>query len=288
MVGIIIAILSAIFMFGWQIFLKQSHTEELNPSVSFFFDMIFGLLIWIPIGFIFGATGSEIVKNLPIAFVSAILSEAFVFYALTKGNLSVASALIATYPIFTLMFSFVINNEFLTPIQLACIILTIIGIIMTCIEKDFKLKSLKNVVIIIPLLAAISIGLADTLSKRTIDATSVYSFLVAIALCQIPVAIGYLLITKQKVKEITLDAKKDIQKYKLGLIAAIFNIVATGLLYVSFSFNLASICSPLTAMSTPFIVLYSLIILKEKIHITNKIGIVISLIGTLGIIIIGE
>jgi len=286
MIGMIIAILSATFMFGWQVFLKQSHTEELNPSVSFFFDMIFGLLIWIPIGFIFGATGNEIIKNLPIAFVSAILSEAFVFYALTKGNLSVSSVLIATYPIFTLLFSFIINNEVLTPIQFICIILTTIGIIMTCIEKEFKLKGLKNVVIIIPFLAAVAIGLADTLSKHTIDTTSVYSFLVAIALCQIPVSIGYLLITKQKWKETIADSKNDIKKYKLGLLAGVFNIVATGLLYISFSFNLASICSPLTAMSTPFIVLYSLIILKEKISITNKLGIIISFIGTLGIIIL--
>ena len=99
---------------------------------------------------------------------------------------------------------------------------------MTCIEKEFKLKSLKSVVIIIPLLAALSIGLADTLSKYTIDATNVYSFLVAIALCQIPVAIGYLLITKQKRKEIIVDAKNDIKKYKFGLLAGIFNIIATG------------------------------------------------------------
>lgn len=288
MIGIIIAILSATFMFGWQVFLKRSHTEELNPSVTFFFDMIFGLLIWIPIGFIFGATGTEIVKNLSIAFISAILSEAFVFYALTKGNLSVSSVLIATYPIFTLIFSFIINHETLTTMQFIFIILTIIGIIMTCIEKEFKLKSLKSIVIIIPLLAAVSIGLADTLSKYTIDATNVYSFLVAIALCQIPVSIGYLLITKQKRKKIIVDAKNDIKKYKLGLLAGIFNIIATGLLYISFSFNFASICSPLTAMSTPFIVFYSLIILKEKISYINKLGIFISIIGTLGIIIIGS
>ena len=55
MIGIFIAILSAVFMMGMQILLKKSY-KELNPSVAFIFDMLFGLIIWIPIGFIFGAT----------------------------------------------------------------------------------------------------------------------------------------------------------------------------------------------------------------------------------------
>ena len=55
MIGIFIAILSAVFMMGMQILLKKSY-KELNPSVAFIFDMLFGLIIWIPIGFFFGAT----------------------------------------------------------------------------------------------------------------------------------------------------------------------------------------------------------------------------------------
>lgn len=55
MIGIIIALLSAFFMTGMQIFLKKSY-KELDPSVAYLFDMLFGLIIWIPVGFLFGAT----------------------------------------------------------------------------------------------------------------------------------------------------------------------------------------------------------------------------------------
>ena len=98
MVGIIIAILSAVFMPGMQIMLKKSY-KELDPSVAFLFDMLFGLFIWIPIGFVFGASFQGIIDCLLYAIISAILSEALVFYALSKGNLSVSTVLISTYPV---------------------------------------------------------------------------------------------------------------------------------------------------------------------------------------------
>ena len=126
MLGIIIAILSAVFMTGMQILLKKSY-KELDPSVAFFFDMIFGLFIWIPIGFIFGATFDEVLKCLIYAVISAVLSEALVFYSLSKGNLSIATVLIATYPVYTLLLSILINNEKLLPIQILFILITIIG-----------------------------------------------------------------------------------------------------------------------------------------------------------------
>ena len=78
------------------------------------------------------------------AVISAILSEALVFYALSKGDLSVATVLISTYPIYTLLFSYIINNEILTSLQIIFILITIIGTVLTCIEKDFKLKNIKN------------------------------------------------------------------------------------------------------------------------------------------------
>ena len=54
-----------------------------------------------------------IINCLWYAIISAILSEALVFFALSKGDLSVATVMISTYPIYTLLFSRYINNEIL-------------------------------------------------------------------------------------------------------------------------------------------------------------------------------
>ena len=286
MLGILIAIVSAIFMSGMYILLKRSY-EELNPSVAFFFDMLFGLILWIPIGFIFGARLSEIPQVLIYAVISAILSEAFVFYALSKGNLSIATTLISTYPIYTLLFSFLINNEILNIYQLIFIILTILGIILTCIGKDIKIKSFINPLTIIPILASIAIGISDTLTKKIINDTSSFSFLVAIALVQIPVSFIYLKITKHRIKDIFKEIKIKKETYKYGIIGSLLNVIATGLLLISFNYAMASIASPLTAMYTPLVLLYAFIFLKEKISKINIVGIFLALIGTFGIFILG-
>lgn len=66
---------------------------------------------------------------------------------------------------------------------------------------------MKNLSILIPFITAIAIGLSDTLTKGIINSTSSFNFLVAIAVVQIPVALIYLLITKQKFSLIVTDLK---------------------------------------------------------------------------------
>lgn len=277
MIGIIIAILSAIFMAGMQIMLKKSY-KELDPSVAYLFDMLFGLIIWIPIGFIFGATIKGILDCLLYAVISAILSEALVFYALSKGNLSVSSVLIATYPVYTLLFSLLINNESLLPLQFILILITIIGTILTAFDSEFKIKNMKKLSILIPFITAIAIGLSDTLTKGIINKTSSFDFIVAIAIVQIPVAIIYLLIAKQKLTLIVKNLKNGMKEYKYSIIGSLLNVIGTGCLLVSFNYTYASIASPLTAIYTPFVLVYSFIILKEKINKVNLCGIILALV----------
>ena len=286
MLGIVIAIISAVFMAVMQILLKKSY-KELDPSVAFFFDAIFGVLIWIPTGFIFGATIGGVIDCLIYAIISAILSEALVFYALSKGDLSVATVMISTYPIYTLLFSRYINNEILSKEQLFFIILTILGTVLTCFDKDFKFKNLKKLTMLIPIITAVAIGLSDTLTKKIINDTSSFSFLVAIAIVQIPVALIYLKIAKQKLSGIFAEVKNGIKEYKYSIIGSLLNILGTGCLLVSFNYGMASIVSPLTAIYTPFVLIYSFMFLKEKINKINLIGIITALVGTFGIIMIG-
>ena len=284
--GIIIAILSALFMTAMQVLLKKSY-KELSPSVAFFFDAIFGLIIWIPIGFIFGGKLNEIPQCLIYAVISAILSEALVFYALSKGDLSVTTVLISTYPIYTLLFSYIINNEILSPLQILFILITIIGTILTCIEKDFKIKNVKKITTLIPLITAIAIGISDTLTKKVINNTSSFSFLIAIAIVQLPVALIYLKISKLSFIKIREEIKSDIKEYKYSIYGSLFNIIGTGCLLISFNYAMASIVSPLTAIYTPIVLVYSFVFLKERINKLNLVGIISAFIGTFGIILIG-
>ena len=285
--GIIIAIMSAIFTSGTHIFLKKSY-KELNPSISFLFYMLIGLMIWIPIGLIFGAPLKGVLKCLIYAIVFDVLSEVLSFYALSKGNLSVSTVLISTHSIYTLIFSTLFNKEILLPIQVLCIIITIIGTILTIWDSNFNIKDIKKTAFLIPLITAVSIGLADALTKGIINSTSSFDFIVAIALVQIPISTIYLLISKQKISTIIKELKKGcIKKYKYSIIGALFNVLGMGCLFLSFDYTYASIAVPLSEMYIPFVVIYSFVKLKEKINKVNLCGIIVALIFSFGIIVIG-
>ena len=288
MLGINIALFSSIILAISVIVLKKSY-KELNPSVAFLFDAFFGLIIWIPIGLVFGGNFEEVIKCFPYAIISAILSEALVFYALSKGNLSITSILVATYPVYTLIFSFVINREILSIYQIISVIIVILGSILASIEKDAKPKS-KIILsgLAIPVITAIAVGFSDTISKNIIDKTSSFSFLIAIAIAQIPISIIYFKLSKQKFSNTIIDIKNNLDNYRYAILGGLFNILGTGGLLISFNYALASIASPITGMYSVFVSIYAIVILKERISKTNKIGILVASIGLLGILILGS
>ena len=123
--------------------------------------------------------------------------------------------------------------------------------------------------------------------KKIINETSSFSFLVAIAIVQIPVALIYLKITKQKFLDIFNELKTGMKEYKYSIVGSLLNVLGTGCLLVSFNFGMVSIVSPLTAIYTPIVLIYSFIVLKEQMNKTNFAGIISALIGTFGIIMLG-
>lgn len=96
-----------------------------------------------------------------------------------------------------------------------------------------------------------------------------------------------LLIAKQKIGTIIKELREGVKEYRFSVIGSLFNVLGTGCLLISFNYTYASIASPLTAIYTPFVLIYSFAKLKEKINKINLCGIVLALIGAFGIILVG-
>ena len=77
------------------------------------------------------------------------------------------------------------------------------------------------------------------------------------------------------------------KEYRYSIFGSLFNILGTGCLLISFNYVMASIASPLTAIYTPLVLVYSFVFLKERINKVNLLGIISAFIGTFGIILIG-
>src|SRR3989344_6427710 len=198
MTGIIFALLCAIFIAFSQLSLRKSY-QKLPPSIAFLFDAIFGLIIWVPLAVFMGISGTvDWWQAIMFAVISAILSEAIVFYALSHGELAVTATVLATYPVYTVIFSRLLNNEILSLSLMFFVALAILGSVVASMPGKLKKDELNfRKVIMWPFIAAVCIGLTDTISKGYINRSNDFSFLFSLGFVQIPVAIAYLRIEKQ-------------------------------------------------------------------------------------------
>src|SRR3990167_8016419 len=143
MTGIIFALLCAVFVAFSQLSLRKSY-QELPPSIAFFFDAIFGLIIWVPLAVFMGISGTvNWSEAIMFAVISAILSEAIVFYALSKGELAVTATVLATYPVYTVIFSRLLNNEILSTEIAFFVTLAILGSVVASLPNKIKRGEIK-------------------------------------------------------------------------------------------------------------------------------------------------
>jgi len=262
--------------------LKKSY-EELPPSVAFLFDACFGLLIWIPFALVMGFNFSHIPLVLLFALISALLSEAFVFYVLSKGEISITGTIFSSYPIYTILFSLFINHEKLLPWHWFFVGLTILGtIVVSWPEKITKQELKKKMIILWGVAGAMAVGLSDSLSKNVIDKTSAEAFLFALAFAQVPVALVYLKLEKQKIGQFK-NTISQFKKYQYSIYGSFFSVITVLFLWLAFQDTFASIASPLTATYPGIMIALAYFFLKERVKLKDLIGLIIVITGVIGI-----
>lgn len=281
--GLLIAITSAVLLATANMTLKRSF-KSFTPAVGFFFFAMISFVIWSVVALSLGVHFEYFLQSLIYGLISAVLAQAFYIYALSKGELSITGTVLATFPIYTILFSFFINGETLNSRQVLFVALTIIGTIIISLPEKISKQDIKNSTYIIwPLAAAISIGVADSLTKKLIDQSSAGTFILGAAIMQVPVAIALLLLLKEKLVGLR-ELKSNFKEYRLVLLGAMFVSLHTMTLFVAFDFAPASIVSPIIGGLVPVLtVIFSLTILKERVSIKDFVSILIVLAGVIGI-----
>jgi drug/metabolite transporter (DMT)-like permease len=282
MLGIIFGLIAAIGQGLGYALLKKSFDER-SPSLAFFTDMIFGLLIWIPFGLILGVEWQLFSTVMWVALISALLSEAFVFFVLSKGDFALSQSVFATYPLFTLLVSKYVNGDVLSASVIAAIFLTVIGIIVLSLPvKVNSAEMRKRALLLWPLAGAIAVGVSDSLSKNIIDSVSTGTFLVALAIAQVPIALGYLYLEKQTLKT-AMNMYVNVKENRYAFLGS-FCIVSTMVFFwLAFAHTLASIASPITASYVVFSLFFAAILVKEKVNQKDLIGILLTILGVISL-----
>ncbi len=282
MTGIIFGLLASVSFAFFFTFIKKSY-EEFPPSVAFFFDMLFGLLLWIPFSLIIGFNFADLPVVFFYAVLSALLSEAFSFYVISKGEVSLTGTIFSSYPIYTILFAFLILGERLSSGQWMFVLVTILGTIFASLPpkvswNDFKAKSY----LLWAVAGAVAVGISDTLSKSVIDRSSAAAFLFCLAFVQLPISLIYLKLEKQNISQFKQIIEKW-RNYFFSIVGSFFSAVGLIFLWLAFEYTDASIASPLTAAYPALMVILAITWLKEKQSKLELLGVALTIIGVLGI-----
>jgi drug/metabolite transporter (DMT)-like permease len=281
--GLIIALSSAILLALANLTLKRSF-KNFSPAVGFFFFAIFSAVIWSSVALILGVRFEFFWESLLYGLISAVLAQAFYIYALSKGELSITGTILATFPIYTIIFSFFVNGETLTRNQAIFAAVTILGTVVIAIPEKLSREDIVNTkYLLLPLLAAISIGFADSTTKKIIDASSPGTFLLGTAIMQLPVSLVFLKLMREKFSQFKTPGQL-LQDYRPALLGAFLVCIHTMTLFIAFDFAPAAIVAPIVGGLAPALtVAFSLLVLKERVSFKDMLAIAMILAGVIGI-----
>lgn len=281
--GVIFGLLSALCT-GLSLVLVKKSYEEFPPSIAFAFQALFGVLIWIPFALYTGVEFTTLLWLVfPLALLSAILSEAFYYFIFSKADVGLTTTVFSVYPIFTVGVSLLLLGE-----QPPTDILWFVGVIVLGIivlswpDKNIGKISNKHKAVIWGLIGAFAVGFSDALSKGVIDETSAATFLFALAIMQVPVALVFLKHQKESFSQF-VAIFTQIRKYGYSMAGALLGVTAVLLLWLAFEATYASVASPLTASFPLFTIILAYFWLREKLTLRDGLGVLITIVGIIGI-----
>lgn len=282
--GIVFGLTTALFQALSYIFMRRS-LQDFPESMAFFMNALTGVIIWIPFAMLTNGVWSDVLYVLPFALLSAVLSEAFVFFATARGDTIITGVLFSTYPIFTIFLAFLFLHERLLFFAWIALGLVILGTLI--VSSPTRRELAKEVIshwqfhlIAWPLIAAIAVSISDVIGKHIIDQTSAGTFLIALALAEVPVGIAFLRLQKQKISQLGTFFT-HFSDHKYAFLSGLLSTLAVLTFWLAFELLPASIASPLTAVTPIFVFVLGITFLKEEVSFKNTLGLFIVVAGVL-------
>ncbi len=229
--------------------------------------------------------------NLPVLSLETILlilaagfmsfiAWIFFYKSLANGLASVIVPIVGSWGVVTTLLALIVLGETPTLIQLVSIAVIFLGVFLTAVELDsFKKKSWSKGVG----LAFLSFFLFGSMYFLTdfivADIGSLFSlfFVTAVTLFFFLV---YAPIQKTKIK----NPPKSLWLVLAGI--AFTELFASFLFFVGIDIGMLSVVSPIVAAYTPVTVILAYLFLQERVYFNQKIGIILTAIGLIGVSLI--
>ncbi len=280
MTWLIFALAAAVSWAVGQVLIKRG-LENVPPLWNNILYNFFGLLLWVPAALLLSGFRINL-PTFPIFLTIFTVASCFmvVFYAFSKGEISLVGTLTAGYPVVTVVLSYLFLGERLSAIQFFGIPLVLMGGVAIALP-EWGLRKAKNLSWVKwGLLAASLVGLGNFLTKVSVNQIGSYSHIFFIALMyQFLSGANYLL--DKRARPLPKFSGKTLLPTLLGNA-----VYVLGALFISLAFGLgkASLVTTVSSTNAALMVVLATVFLKERLTLRQACGIGGAI---LGVVLIG-
>jgi len=269
-------------MFGWGLydFFGGLFSRRIGNFKTFFWSQLAGLVFATLLIFAFAINlniPTNIAILIPVASILYATAYLLFFKGFELGNVSIISATMNLWAVFTMVFAFIFLGQRLSTFQFLGVLMIIAGVALVSLKwsdikgRNIKLLSGIKETILAALLFGIFWNLSDIISKQI-------GWLSTTLFVKIGIVLFMLLFSLLVNRE--LSVAKTSQKIKMMILfAGVFEAAAVAFVNWGLTIGNAILVTPIASALSIVTIMMAVIFLKEKITKLQGIGVIIVMTG---------
>lgn len=270
-----------------QVVIKKS-LATFSPLAYNALSTLVGLLIFLPYALFLGVRLQKL--DLPDVLLVVLITASYLayYYLIALEAVSLVGTVIATYPLFTILFSVPFLGERMTPEQVLSVLLIVTGVVLIGLPQN-KLSDLTNKDpesknkkwFWLAILFAALTGFTDFLAKIAVTRLGVANYFFLFQFAALPgLWLIYLLDPRgRRLPKITKNV------WLLGIAGVVLIELGNIFFFNAFARGPASLVSPIAGSYQALTLILALILLKEKLNRFQALGVGLTL---LGVVLVGQ
>ncbi len=279
----ILSILSGIGgMFAWGIydFLGGVFSKQIGPYKSFFWSQLAGSISVLLLALVSGLSFNVpilVIILFPIAAIVYSAGYLFYFKGLEIGNISIVSATMNLWAVFTMLFAFVFMGQRLSPIQTLGVLMILSGVTLASLnwsnirKKRFQLSSGVKEAVFGAFFFGIFWNISEIISR-------VVGWLLATILVKVGIVLFLLLFSFLVKREMGWKTAAKGTKYAV-LLMGIIEAGAVAIVNYGLTIGHAILITPISSALSIVTITLAIFFLKEKITKLQGLGMITAIVG---------
>lgn len=279
----ILSLLSGIGgMFAWGIydFLGGVFSKQIGPFKSFFWSQLAGsvaVLLLALVSIVSLHVSIQVIILLPVAAFLYSAGYLLYFRGLEIGNISIVSATMNLWAVFTMLFAFVFMGQRLSPVATFGVLMILTGVTLASVNWDdirnqgFQLSSGVRETILAALLFGVFWDISEIISEKV-------GWLLATLLVKAGIVLFVLIFSLLVKREIGWTTASVRTKYAV-LLMGIIEAGAVAIVNYGLTIGQAILITPIASALSIVTITLAVVFLKDKVTRLQALGMMTAIVG---------